>query len=240
MPKERCPGCSFSGRALRSNSSCGDRRGCASDCVLSLRSDLNGGTGSLRTGGDFMTVSPPVRPRVSDWLGMCRENRMGGGGATKAGPGRGRSSRREGDFKSDDAGGFGCHSIQDINPSFLLAGCSWDISGPPTRTEERFEGLDGTELVGGVLASKSKSEGRTVRVLVVLAADSPLGVGRAGSGRQPAGSEANDVGRDDDSAMDVGRDEAGGVGGMAWNEARLCVRSRMRSSKIRRSPRMWE
>ena len=80
-----------------------------------------------------------------------------------------------------------------------------------------------------------------MRVLVVLGVDSPLGLGPAGRGRQPAGSDDNEVGREDMvvSTMDVGRDEAGGVGGMVWNECRLFVLSMMRSSRTRRSPRKW-
>lgn len=86
------------------------------------------------------------------------------------------------------------------------------------------------------LDRRSKSEGRTVRALAVLAADSPLEGGRGGNGRHPSGSEINEMGRDDDSAMDVGRDEAGGVGGMVWNEERFVVLSLIRLSSKRRSP----
>lgn len=89
------------------------------------------------------------------------------------------------------------------------------------------------------VVSKSNSEGRTVRALDVLVADSSPDAGLGGRGRQPAGSEVNEIGRDlEDSAMDVGRDEAGGVGGKVGKEDRLLlVLSRRRSSKRRRSPR---
>ncbi len=77
-------------------------------------------------------------------------------------------------------------------------------------------------------------------MLVLLETDSPLDGGLGGKGLQPAGSDVSDIGRDDDSAMDVGLEDAGGVGGMTGKERRLLVLSLSRSSRMRRSPRRWE
>ena len=78
-----------------------------------------------------------------------------------------------------------------------------------------------------------------MRVLVLLEVDSSLDGGLGGRGLQPAGSDDSDVGRDDVSAMDVGLDDAGGVGGRVWKDERLLVNSLRRSSRTRRSPRRW-
>ena len=80
-----------------------------------------------------------------------------------------------------------------------------------------------------MLDSRSNNEGRTVRVLAVLAMEPCRELGLAGSGRHPAGSETSEVGRED-AAMEVGREDAGGVGGMMWKDDRWFVPSRMRSS----------
>ena len=96
----------------------------------------------------------------------------------------------------------------------------------------------GTDRVGGMFPRRSKSEGRTVRTLAVLSADSTLVGGRIGSGRHPSGSEIKEIGRDEDSAMDVGRDEAGGVGGIVFEDRRLFMCPRMRSSSTWRV-RSW-
>ena len=77
-------------------------------------------------------------------------------------------------------------------------------------------------------------------MLVLLEMESPLDGGLGGSGLQPAGSDDSDSGREDDSAIDVGLEDAGGVGGIVWTEERLFVLSLRRSSKMRRSPRNRE
>lgn len=97
----------------------------------------------------------------------------------------------------------------------------------------------GTVLDDGGFASRSNREGRAVRALALLETDSLLDGGLGGRGLQPAGSDDSDVGRDEVSAMDVGLEDAGGVGGMVWKEERLCVLSLNRSSRIRRSARRW-
>ena len=227
-------------------SDCGGCVRCAEPCVVSDAPDTDGGlTGLRECGSECLPTSPSGckgqmcvrRGRMLGW-----ENRTGGGGATKADGRTGRdNSSIEGNLWDDDfwsrtKASETCLTFFQSDSRRELGSRSNDRSTTPEAAAGRVPTLRRTDVGGEVLARRSKSEGRAVRTLPVLAGDPSLEGGRGGSGRHPSGSETKEMGRDDDSAMDVGRDEAGGVGGRVWNEERLVVLSLIRLSSKRRSP----
>lgn len=202
----------------------------------------------LRIGGESMTTSLST---WAAWSGRLSENKMGGGGATKvAGGGKNASLSEAGDLPAFEEAVEGSDEISLsvlAKKSVSAADSEGEGRSPPNRCSAggRVCALTRggscatwvTLAEDDVLPSRSKSEGLTVRVLAVLVAEVTLEGGRGGRGLHSAvQSSANDVGRDELelSAMDVGREERGGVGGMVLNdkEERLLVPSRMRCKRV--------